>query len=148
MLHKRILIPLIEQLDEDTASYFGRVVDRLEKDPRLEDYPNMPFLVLRETIMELPSYLEPNEVIDLLFAYISHNVEDLKAVLHSTEYIHDHSVLRSHCTPFVIAVVRDSMKEVDMAYEDRNRQSEYHLKWPIDPKLFPYVDDEEDDGDS
>jgi hypothetical protein len=145
VLHKRILIPLIDQLDEDTAAYFGRVVDHLEKDPRLEDYPNMPFLVLRETIFELPVYLEPKEVVDLLFSYVIHNVENLKTVLHSKEYLHDHSALRAHCTAFVIAVVRDSMKEVDMAYEDRNRQSEYRLSWPIDPKLFPYVDDEDED---
>ena len=147
MLHKRILIPLIEQLDEESAAYFGRVIDRLEKDPRLDEFPNLPFLIFGETIFELPTYLEPEIVIDLLFAFIKNNIENLKTVLHSKEYIYDKHVLRSHCTPFVIAIIRDSMKETDLAYEDRNRQSEYRLGWPIDPKLFPYQDNDDEDDD-
>ena len=125
MLHKRLLIPLVEQLDEDTASYFGRVIDRVEKDPRLEDFPAMPFLIMRETISELPAYLEPQEVVELLFTFISHNIDKLKTIVHSKEFTLDHNHLRPHCTPFVLAIVRDSMKEVDLAYEDRNRKSEY-----------------------
>ncbi len=147
MLHTRILTTLIDQLDEDTQAYVNSLITCIEKDPRLDDYPNMPFLVLYETLRELPTYLEPEIVSNLLFSFIVHNVEDLKRTIHSKEYIHNNKVLRSHCTPFVIAVVRDCMKEVDLAYEDRNRQTLYHLDWPIDPEKFPYIDDDDEDDE-
>lgn len=144
-MHTRILTSLIEQLDEETQVYINKVLAFIEKDPRLGDYPNMPYLILHETLLELPIYLEPEIVSQLLFSFIVHNVEDLKRTIHSKEYIHNSKELRSHCTPFVIAVVRDCMKEVDLAYEDRNRQTLYRLEWPIDPDKFPYIDDDDVD---
>jgi hypothetical protein len=147
VIHARILAQLIELLDEDTQAYANRLITCIEKDPRLDDYPNMPFLVLRETLLELPTYLDPEIVSNLLFSFVIHNVEDLKRTIHSQEYLHNSKALRSHCTAFVIAVVRDCMKEVDLAYEGRNRQTLYRLEWPIDPEKFPYIDDEDGDED-
>lgn len=147
MLHKRIISAVITQMDELRAGYFGRVVDRLEQDPRTERYPNLPVLVLKETIEDLPTYLDPPIVVNHLFQFLQANKDDLTRTIHSAAYIADNTVLAPHCAPFVEAVIRETLATVDGNEQDREGRSEYRVGWPYDPDAFPYIDDEAEDED-
>ncbi len=141
MLHKRIVLPIIEALDEKRSAYFGRVVDQIEHDPRTEKYPNLPFLVLKETIEALPTYLEPNEIIEVLFNFIDTNLGALNKTLYSPEYITDPHAMTVQCSEFVLMVIKATMATADLESQDFDGRSKYRLSWPIDPDDFPYAED-------
>ncbi len=141
MLHKRIISPVITALDKERAAYFGRVVDRLEQDPRSDLYPNLPVLVLKETVELLPIYLEPTVLVNHLFRFLERKHESLSRVIHSAPYVADNSVLKSHCVEFVESVIRDTFENVSETDQDVTDRKEYRLKWPISPEEFPYTDD-------
>lgn len=142
MLHKRIISAVITRMDEQRAGYFGRVVERLEQDPRTEQYPNLPILILKETVQDLPTYLDPTVLVNHLFRFLRINKDDLTRVIHSAAYISDNTVLAPHCQPFVEAVVLDTLESVDGSEQDREGRSEYRVGWPYEADTFPYVDDE------
>jgi hypothetical protein len=141
VLHKRIVRPVIESLDEKRGAYFGRVVDQVETDPRTENYPNLPFIVLKETIEALPTYLEPPEMIEVLFDFIDNNLNELGKILHSPEYITDPNAMTVPCSGFILAVIKATMTTADLESRDIDGRSKYKLSWPIDPHDFPYSDD-------
>lgn len=129
-------------MDETHAAYFGRVVDRLEQDPRTEIYPNLPILVLKETVDILPIYLDPTEFVNHLFEFIEKEKNTLSRVIHSAQYVADNAVLASYCSAFVENIIRDTLENVDDMSPDSKGKSVYRLKWPIHPEDFPYVDEE------
>ena len=141
MLHKRIVLPLIESLDEKRAAYFGRVVDQIEHDPRTENYPNLPFIVLKETLEALPMYLEPPEMIEVLYEFLDANMRELNRTLYSPQYITDPTVLTEQCSQFVLAIIKVTMATADIESQDIDGRSKYSLSWPIDPHDFPYSED-------
>ncbi len=141
MLHKRIVLPVIENMDDKRQAYFGRVVDQVERDPRTESYPNLPFIVLKETIEALPTYLEPNEIIDVLFEFINSHVHELNRMIHSPEYITNPHSLTVQCSEFVMAVIKTTMETADLESQDIDGRSKYRLSWPIEPEDFPYSED-------
>lgn len=141
MLHKRIILPIIDSLDEKRGAYFGRVVDQVERDPRTENYPNLPFLILKETIEALPMYLEPPEIVEALFEFIDANVHALNRTLHSPEYITNPNVMTVQCSEFMLLVIKKTMATADMESQDIDGRSKYSLSWPIDPHDFPYKED-------
>jgi hypothetical protein len=57
MVHRKIIDPVLKNLDPSRADYFNRLVDRVERDPRTETVPNLVNLALRETIPYLPADL-------------------------------------------------------------------------------------------
>lgn len=129
-------------MDEQRAGYFGRVVDRLEQDPRTDQYPNLPILVLKETVADLPTYLDPPVLVNHLFQFLRDNKDNLTRVIHSAAYISDNTVLIPHCIPFVETVIRDTLEKVDGSEQDREGRSEYRIGWPYSPDAFPYVDED------
>lgn len=135
-------------MDERRAAYFGRVVDRLEQDPRTDLYPNLPVLVLKETVEILPTYLEPGALIDHLFQFLSAEKDTLSRVIHGAQYTVDNAGLAPYCAPFVKNVIGDTLSIVDAAEEDNNGRTEYRLAWPIAPDDFPYVDNEVNEEDA
>ncbi len=142
VLHKRIISTIITRLDKRRAAYFGRVVDRLEQDPRTELYPNLPILVLKETVEILPTYIEPKVLVDHLFRFLQEEKDTLSRIIHSAHYVSNNAVLTPYCKAFVEDVIRDTLATVDVAEQNNEGRSEYRLGWPIAPTDFPYSDDE------
>ncbi len=148
VLHKRIISTVITRMDERRAAYFGRVVDRLEQDLRTDLYPNLPILVLKETVEVLPTYLDPGIVVNHLFQFLNTDKDILTRVIHGAQYTADNTVLAPYCASFVENIIRDTLSSVDATEEDNNGRTEYHLAWPIAPDDFPYADTEnEEDKD-
>ena len=141
MLHKRIVLPVIASLDEKRGAYFGRVVDQVEHDPRTENYPNLAFIVLKETIEALPAYLEPGEMLEVLYEFLDANVHELNKTLYSPEYITNPHALTVQCSEFVLAVIKVTITTADLESQDIDGRSKYSLSWPIDPHDFPYSED-------
>lgn len=54
-VHRKIVNPVLAKLNGDRAEFFNGLVDRIERDSRIETAPNLVFLVLKETIPYLPS---------------------------------------------------------------------------------------------
>jgi len=134
-------------MDERRAAYFGRVVDRLEQDPRTDLYPNLPILVLKETLDLLPPYIEPDALINHLFHFIEKEKDTLSRVIYDARYVADNTILAPHCIPFIESVIRDTLVNVDPSDQDDESRSQYRLEWPIKPDDFPYSDDEDIEGD-
>lgn len=147
MLHKRIISTVITRLDERRAAYFGRVVDRLEQDPRTELYPNLPILVLKETVETLPTYIEPEVLVNHLFRFLQEEKDTLSRIIHSAQYVADNTVLMPYCITFIKDVITDTLATVDDTELTDEGRSEYRLGWPISPTDFPYFDDETDQDD-
>ncbi len=142
MLHKRIIATVITRMDETRAAYFGRVVDRLEHDRRADLYPNLAILVLKETFEVLPTYIDPEFVVDHLFQFLETEKDTLSHVIHGVSYMADNAVLAPYCSTFVGNVIRDTLATVDVSEEDNQGRTEYRLGWPIVPDAFPYAEDE------
>ena len=134
-------------MDERSAAYFGRVVDRLEQDPRTELYPNLPILVLKETVDLLPTYIEPDTLVSHLFRFIEAEKDTLSRIIHDAQYVADNTVLAPYCKTFVEDVIRDTLVNVDASEQDNEGRSEYRLGWPIVPNEFPYTDDEDNEDE-
>lgn len=148
VLHKRIISSLITNMDESHAAYFGRVIDRLEQDPRTELYPNLPILILKETLNVLPIYLEPQVLVNHLFQFLEKEKDTVSKVIHDVHYVADNTVLAPYCAEFVENVIRDTLANVDDTEQETTGRSEYRLRWPISPEDFPYLDDDEIDKES
>ncbi len=148
MLHKRIIIPVIERLDEQRAAYFGRVMDRLERHPGIEEHPSLPILVLKETIEALPIYLDPERLVEHLFSFVANNADALNSVVYSPSYLTDNTILAPRCAAFISAVVTETMATIDShSCDTGGEHGEYHLSWPINPDDFPYRDPDAQDNE-
>lgn len=148
VLHKRIIATVITRMDETRAAYFGRVIDRLEHDQRMDIYPNLAVLVLKETIEILPTYIDPETLTDHLFHFLAEEKDTLLQVVHGVPYMANNAVLAPYCSAFVENVIRVTLETVDGVEEDNEGRTEYRLGWPITPDAFPYVDDETDVDDN
>ena len=54
MLHRKLVEPALARLEGERASYFNRVMQRLDEDPRVEVAPNLVFVILREALPLCP----------------------------------------------------------------------------------------------
>jgi len=87
MLHRKIVEPVLAGLEDEASAYFGRVLQRLETDPRLEPLANLVYLCLRETIPYLPVYLPADDLVETLFGFVGDNRKRLNLAIFDRSYI-------------------------------------------------------------
>ncbi len=146
MVHRKIVNSALAGLNGKRAQYFSAVIDRVESDPRLDAAPNLVFLVLKETIPYLPTYLPEDDLVDRLFAFVAGNQTRLNRVIHDRRYVEDPGRLAGVTKEFVLQVLASAMDQhqVNEIQAEKVRQAmTYRFSYPEgDEDDFPYRDDE------
>jgi hypothetical protein len=71
--------------------------------------PNLLYTVLKEVVAVVPPYLPPNDFINMLFGFVGDNSQKITAVMYSSQYITDPSVLQTVTNEFVGKVTEKSL---------------------------------------
>ncbi len=145
MLHRKILDPVLERLDGESATYFHNMVAKLEADPRTERAPNLIYLTLKETVPYLPIYLDAELVINQLLVFVSKNRGELNKVLYSRDYVNDPSCIKAVTNGFVAQVLSSTLEKYDEGEIETGEQKVYRVAWPYDAVEFPFADPDADD---
>ena len=140
MLHRKTLEPVFARLDEVQADYFQKLVDKIDEDPRIDDAPNLIYLVLKETIPFLPTYLEPDEIIGQLFIFVHENRGDLNKMLYAKEYVQTPDSIRKITDKFITEVLQMTLENFGDGKNDEDEKKVYRVSWPYNEVDFPYVD--------
>ena len=61
-MHRKIIEATLQGLEGERTSYFADIVNRLDKNARVEPMANLVFNVLGDVMAELPIYLEADEL--------------------------------------------------------------------------------------
>ena len=142
-MHRRIINPVLDSLEKERAAYFSSVVDKVEADPRLEPYPNIVFLLLKDTMALLPTYLNTGEFIDALFDFVARTHGDMEEIVFDKAYIYDQTLLKDIAAAFVAEIVELTLKH----YEDGDIETgEPHVQkytWPYRAEDLVDPDDDE-----
>ncbi|MHA1598890.1 MAG: hypothetical protein ACTSV1_09225 [Alphaproteobacteria bacterium] len=142
-MHRKIIEGGLRQLSTERAAYFGDLAGALESDARCEGNANMVFTVVRDIMVDLPIYLEKDELLDLLFGFIDSHHDDLRDIMFSPGFIRDASCLRRVTGLFVHLVVTRTLEKQETIATDDNDLSVHKLTWPyrdtdvIDPDEEP-----------
>ncbi len=146
MVYRKIVNPALARLNGARALYFSSVIDAVERDSRLESAPNLVFLVLKETIPYLPTYLPENDLIEKLFAFVGDNQVRLTRIIHDRRYIEDPTRLSEVTKEFVLKTLSDTLEahEANEIQETKIREARtYRFSWPEMETNFPYRDEDE-----
>ena len=143
MLHRKILEPILADLDGERAAYFYKIVEKIEKDPRAERTPNLIYLVLKETVPFLPTYLDPDLLIQNLLTFVHDNKQAMNQTLYSREYVGNPSIIRKFTDKFVTEVLESTLEKFDDGKIDTGEKKVYRVSWPYDDVEFPFVDIDE-----
>lgn len=151
-VHRKIVNSVLAKLSGDRAQFFNGLVDRVERDSRIEASPNLVFLVLKETIPYLPTYLPENELADRLFAFVADNQARLNRVIHDRRDGKDPGGLAEVTKEFVLQTLSFTLEtpQVNEIQEEKISEEEentYRFSWPELDTDFPYGDDDDDDED-
>lgn len=142
-MHKKIIEGALSQLSSERAAYFGSVATALEGDKRAENNANMVYSVLRDVMVDLPIYLERDDLLDLLFDFIDTHYKQLRDVMYDPTFIHDKAILRRVTGLFVHLVVNKTLEKQESLGDSDNKLSVHTLTWPyrdtdlIDPDEEP-----------
>ena len=144
MLHKKLIESRLGDLDENTATYFSSIADRLQEDPRTQASPNLVFLVLKETLPYLPTYLPPDSFMDTLFAFVDRNHAELRKIIYGREYVEDVDIIRPVTDQFINDIMKEILTQYGEGELEVGESSEYRFNSTDDEFDFPYVDMDED----
>lgn len=142
-MHRRIVEPVLENLDKDRAGYFVDIVTRAEEDPRTQHYPNLVFQLLRETIPLLPSYLEKTEFLDAMYLFLQKNQGAMKRKMFSPEYARRPEILQEVTGHFVNAIVDRTLAQYDEGDIDTGELTHMKYTWPYRAEDLVDPDDED-----
>jgi len=145
MLHRKILEPILARLDGERAGYFTNLVEKLEQDPRVEPEANLIYLVLKETITFLPTYLQSDQMISQLLEFVQNNRSELNKVLYSRDYLHDTELIRNVTNRFVSSVLASTLEDYEDGKIETGEQKIYRVSWPYTDIDFPFVDKDDDE---
>lgn len=146
MLHRKIIDPLLATLDGERASYFQKIVEKLEEDPRTERAPNLIYLVLKQTIPYLPIYLEPPLLIGQLMLFVHDKRGELNRVLYSREYVNDPHCIKKVTDKFVAQVLASTLEQYEEGQIETGEKKVYRVSWPYSEVEFPFSDLDDDDS--
>jgi hypothetical protein len=139
-MHDKIIKDVVENLDDERSKYFGIVLSSLQHDSRTQLVPNLLYTVLKEVVAVVPPYLPPNDFINMLFGFVGDNSQKIAAVMYSSQYITDPSVLQTVTNEFV-------GKVTDMTYQlhqqgdiDTGERKVRSYSWPYENADFPFAD--------
>ncbi len=144
MLHRKIIEPVLAQLDGERAGYFQNLLEKLEADPRAEKTPNLIYLVLKETVPFLPTYLNPDQIISHLLLFVAENRGKLNRILYSREYVKDPDCIKEVTNKFVTEILSSTFEQYDAGNIETGEQKIYRVSWPYDTVEFPFLDADED----
>ena len=129
-MHKRIVETVLARLDEEKAGYFNAIVSRLEEDPRIERFPNIIFLVLKETMELVPAYLDKGEFIDALIDFCKANLSGLRGKIYNKEFVYDSACMREITGQFVNIIVDLTLQKHQQGEIDGGDPSVQRYTWP------------------
>lgn len=142
-MHRRIITPALERLDGERAAYFAAVIEKVESDPRTQAYPNIVFVLLKETLEALPAYLDKGEFIEALFAFLDRNHARMETVLFDRDYIYDPSLIKDVTDAFVAEIVALTLKHYDAGDLDTGEPDVRKFTWPYRAEDLVDPDDDE-----
>ncbi len=148
MVYRKIVNPALARLNGARAQYFSSIIDAVERDSRLESAPSLVFLVLKETIPYLPTYLPENDLVEKLFAFVGDNQVRLTRIIHDRRYIEDPTQLSEVTKEFVLKTLSDTLEvhEANEIQEAKIREARtYRFSWPEMETNFPYRDQDNDE---
>lgn len=137
MLHRRIIEGSLKQLDKEKAGYFNDLVTILEEDRRTERHANLVYLVLRETMRDIPLYLEKKELANLLLRWVEDNYQRLGRILYDARFIRDPQSIREVTGGFVIAVSDAMLKHYENGGVKDDAPKGKRFSWPYKDTDFP-----------
>ena len=144
-MHRRIITPVLDSLDGNRAAYFSAVVDKLEADPRTQAYPNIVYLLLKETMAELPAYLDKSDFIDALFAFVARHHGEMEEIVFDRDYIYDPSHLKDATNAFIVEIVELTMQHYEAGTIDTGEPLVQRFTWPYRAEDLVDPDDPEAD---
>ncbi len=145
MLHRKLVEPALARLDAESASYFVQLADHLAEDPRVEDVANLVFVLLKEAMPYLPTYLPFRELSDRLLGFVDANRTALNQAVFDRGFVVDADgpkAVRKLANVFVHGIVAETMKRYDEGDVGGNERSAYRYSWPYDTNDFPYTDED------
>jgi hypothetical protein len=139
-------------LSGERALYFSRLVERIERDPRIRDSANLVYLILKETIPYLPTDLAESDLIDQVFAFTRTNRARFNKILFDPRYLENPALFSEVTKEFVLAVLSSALDQhqIDEAEKAKQRAANtYRFSWPDyeSRNPFPYGDDEDEGED-
>ncbi|MBL4693179.1 MAG: hypothetical protein JKY92_07610 [Magnetovibrio sp.] len=145
-MHRQIVASILEGMDKDRAAYFNRVVDKLEKDPRTQKNPNYVFLLLKETMSLLPTYLKKSDLIDILFSFVATNRNKMKSIIFDKGYAYDQSLLKPVTNNFIVVVVAKTLEHYETGDIETGEQSRKKFTFPYRIEDLVDLDDEDEEA--
>lgn len=146
-MHRRIVQHVLESLDSHRAGYFFDVVSKLEEDPRTGRFPNFVYLLLKETMSLLPAYLDKNEFLDMLFAFVERNQWKMRKHMFGPEFIYNPAVLKQVTNDFVTEVVERTLEHYEEGAIDTGEPSVIRLTWPYSDEDLKALEGDDFDDD-
>ena len=142
-MHKRIVEPVLATLDEERANYFSSIVEMMEEDRRTERFPNIVYMVLKETMRVLPVYLDKEKFIDLLFEFVAEKGRRLRRLLYDERFIHEPSSIRQVTDGFVALIVDVTFEKHHNGEIDDGERTVQRYTWPY--RESDLIDPDEED---
>ena len=99
---------LLANLYDERSAYVHTIVEKIEKNPRAERTPN---LILKETVPFLPTYLEPDLLIEKLLTFVRDNKHAMNQNLYSREYVGNPSVIWKFIDKFVDEILESTLEK-------------------------------------
>jgi hypothetical protein len=133
MVHRRIVNPALEALSGERAVYFCTLVERVEKDKRIDSVSNLIFMVLKETIPYLPTELSPVDLTNRLFAFVQENHSRLNKILFDPQYLKTPSLFSDVTKGFVLQVLSSALEQHEIEELKKAKAlaaNTYRFSWP------------------
>lgn len=143
-MHRQIINPVLESLEGKRARYFSDLVARVENDPRTDRYPNIVFLLLKETMALLPVYLDKGEFLDALFDFVGRNHAAMEEIIFDKDYIYDPAHLQDVTNAFVVEVVNLTLEHYETGDIDTGEPAVRKYTWPY--RAEDLIDPDDDDA--
>ena len=148
-MHKRLVEPVLQELEGEQAAYFYELVDRIERDARTEDVSNLVYLTLRDAIPVIPPLLDHAEVIEELFSFVGENKAALEHRIRSPRYLVDPAVLKPVVNLFVSRISDLCWRKVESGEITAEGKEIWIMQWPYaDTREFPYSDEDDPEEDA
>ena len=146
-MHQKLIEKVLASLDGEPAAYFSNIAEKVAKDPRTDASPNLVYLVLKETIPFLPTYLPIEEFLFLLFSFVRDNKRQLNQVIFDKSFIEHPDNIRRLTNVFVGQVLQQILEKYDDGKIDSQEPTVHNISWPLTEHDFPYIDDDDEDDD-
>ncbi len=144
-MHKRLLSPVLDGLDDKRRSYVSQLGDTLEGDPQIEKFANLVFVLLARTAPFIPLQLPRHEAVGRLIAFVERNHHRLVRAVYDPAFVRGEDLVMPVAEEFVAEMTLLVLKRFDKGELTEEGGEIYRLRWPFDASVFPYQDPDDDD---